>query len=182
MFSPEGAVKWVGDNPVLAGGAIFVVGLGALYAFGFFGSSTAANDASSSATAVGAYYDAVNADNQANAAEVIDQQDNTAATAQLQIQADAYTAVQNTWASTSQNITDSNNAASEAALPFALEASEIGALSSLAALPPIQTASKSSGFFGIGASSKVVSTPNPAATNAASGLLALLNGHNVMTG
>lgn len=179
-LSPEGAVKWVEGNPLIAGGAIFVVGLGVLWVTGFFGGGSSSSGGSNIDPGVSAYYNAVNADDQANAAEVISQQNNAAATAQEQIAADAYTANQTLWANTSLAITNSNNAAATSALPYAEEAEIVSTLGQIASLPGTTTATKSGGFLGIGSSSSVTTTPNPAAVNAANGLFAYLDGHNPM--
>lgn len=175
----ESGVKWVGDNPVIAGGGIFALGILGLWATGFFSPSAAASGATDNSAAVGSYYDAVNADAQANAAEVIAHDQTTAATAQAQIGADAYTQTQTLWANTSLAVTNSNNNAAIASLPFAEEEEIVSTLGQLASLPGLTTAEKDDGFLGIGGGSSVTTTPNPVAGNAANGLFQYLDGHVV---
>ena len=161
-------VAWAKDHPAEAGVGAFVVGLGILYALGFFSSSSSSN----SSGALGqAYLQAQAATAQAGDQVQIAQIQGQNATAQTAIAAGASVDNNTTWANTNLQETYSNNAASTAIAPYAVQSALIGTLGQIASQPPTVTTSSSndSGFFGIGGGSKTTQTitPNPAAASAA---------------
>lgn len=166
-------VGTIKDHPVEVGLGVFAVGFLLLMMRGSGGSAQ-----SSDGGLGAAYYGALAQQSQDSTALAITQSNNTAATAQTQIGADAYTSTQNTWASTTLAETNSNNQAAISMAPYATESQLIAALGEVAQTPPTVTTSKSNGFFGIGGGTKTTVTPNPSATGAASALQSLINGFN----
>lgn len=151
---------YVKEHPYLIGGAVFAIG--ALYLF----SRGSGGQSSTDAGLAAAFYGAQAADSTNASNQVIATTNANAAVDLAQIQADAYTHVQDTWAQTSEYTTDSNNAAAVAVAPYALTSQYIQSLAQVASLPGTTTQHSSSGFFGIGGGSSTTYTPNPAATAA----------------
>lgn len=154
-------IETVKEHPYLVGGAVFVVGIFFLMSRGS-GASSGATDAGLAS----AYYGAVAADRTSAMNEQIATTNANASVDLAQIQADAYTHVQDTWAATSEYTTDSNNAAAIATAPYALTSQYIGALATVASKPGGVTTSTDNGFFGIGGGTSQTYTPDPAAVAA----------------
>lgn len=159
-------LEYAKSHPYIVGGAVFAIGALFLVMRGSGGGAQQASDAG----LAGAYYGAIAADKTSAAQEVIATTNANAAVDLGQIQADAYTHVQDTWADVSNNATESNNAAAIATAPYQLASQYIGALASVASKPGVTTTSNDSGFFGIGASSSSSYTPDPAAVAASNQL------------
>lgn len=176
-------LEWAKAHPAEAGIGAFVVGLGALYAFGFFGSSSTSNSGS---TLAATYLQAQTAQAQAGDQVQIAQIQGQNATAQTAIAAGASVANNQTWANTNLQETYSNNAASTAIAPYAVQNNLISTLGQVASQPPTVTTShsSSSGFFGLGGGSSTTQTitPNPAATQAAGTLSSLFSSGFPSTG
>ena len=159
-------LEWAKAHPAEAGVGAFVVGLGVLYALGFFGSSNSQGGGALAQTYLQAQTAQAQAADQVQIAQIQGQN----ATAQTAIAAGASVANNTTWANTNLQETYSNNAASTSIAPYAVYNNLISTLGQVASQPPTVTTSKSSdsGFFGIGSSSSTSQkiTPNPAAVSA----------------
>jgi hypothetical protein len=157
-------LEYVKHHPYVIGAGVF--GLGLLWLLSRGSGSSGATDAG----LAGAYYGAVAADRTAAMNQQIATTNANAAVALAGIQADAYTHVQDKWADTSLATTISNNEAASEVAPYALASQYIGTLGMVASAPPTVTTKSSSGFLGIGASTKQVVTPNPNAAAAGAAL------------
>lgn len=167
-------LEYAKSHPYIVGGGVFAIGALFLIMRGSGGSS---QQSSTDAGLAGAYYGAIAADKTAAAQEQIATTNANAAVDLGQIQADAYTHVQDTWAAVSQNATDSNNATTVATAPYALASDYIGALATVASKPGTTTTSTDNGFFGIGGGTSSTYTPDPAAVAAGNTLTGgLFNG------
>jgi len=155
---------YIKSHPWIIAIAVFVLGA-------FWIMSRSVGSGATDAGLAAAYYGAVSADRQSVTQQIITQTQANAAVALAGIQADAYTGVQTKWADTQLAIRQSDNAAATAGLPYQLASQYIGTLGELASTPPTVTTQKSSGFFGIGGSSKQIVTPNPTAVAANQALL-----------
>ncbi len=175
-------LEWTKAHPAEAGVGAFVVGLGVLYALGFFGSSSSAQGGGALAQT---YLQAQTAQAQAADQVQIAQIQGQNATDQTAIAAGASVANNTTWANTNLQETYSNNAASTAIAPYAVENNLVTTLGRVASIPPTVTTSKSSssGFFGIGGGSSTTQkiTPNPAAVSAGQTLAGLIGSFTAPT-
>lgn len=156
-------LEYAKHHPYIIGGGVFAIGALFLIMRGSGGSS---QQSSTDAGLASAYYGAISTDKTAAAQEQIATTNANAAVDLGQIQADAYTHVQDTWADVSSSATESNNATAIATAPYQLASNYISALAGVASKPGVTTTSNDSGFFGIGASSSSSYTPDPAAVAA----------------
>lgn len=162
---------WVKSHPLETGGGILVAGLAFIF---LRGSGSSGSSSSTQDSGAAAYYAAESAQAQSGNALQAVQIETQAATAQAQISADAYTQVQDTWASTNLATTNANNAEATILAPSQESEALYSVLGSVASLPATTstntTNSSNSGFFGIGASNSsnatTTVTPNPSATTA----------------
>jgi hypothetical protein len=158
--------------------AVVVIGGGVviLWLLGFFSSGSSSSAGGTDPNLASAFY-AAQAQEAASGNALQTQEVNaTAATAIAQIQGNVATTNATTWANTDLAMTQSNNQAATAGAPYAVEQSAISAFAQIAALPPVTTQTKNSGFLGIGASKNITQTPNPIAINASQNLSTLING------
>lgn len=175
-FNPVAlAKKYPTETAIIAGVGV----LGLLYVFGFFGGGSSGGGSNAAADA--AYFSAQSAQAQAGDAVQVAQIQANASTAQAAIAGNVSTTNNTTWANADLSTTENNNQAATAVAPFAAQETLYNDLASIAAQPPIVTTKSSSGFFGIGASTKQSVTPNPSATNA-SDLLSQLITENTGNG
>lgn len=99
------------DHPVATGAVIFVGGVLILYMLGYIGGGSAASASSNNAGVAAAYYNAEAAQTVAGTQLQIAQANNTAATAQAQIAADAATKINAAQVAGATAINQSNNQA-----------------------------------------------------------------------
>lgn len=173
-----GMITWAEENPVMAGGAVVVLGLGVLWVLGYFNSGGTADHS------VEAYYSAVAADAQSGNALQATQIAANASTAQTLIKASADVQNNQTWADLQHFTQQTNHDTVLGLAPYHQTEALISALGSVANQPPTVTesskSSKGFGFFGlnIGGGSKSVQTvtPAPGSTAALDALTHLMDG------
>lgn len=167
-LNPKALLHKAGEHPLVTGAIVFGGGLAVLYLFGFFGSSSS----SGSDPTASDYFNAVAT--QAVSGDQLQMTDlnDKAAVNIAQIQSDAQTASDTTWAGVASHQSDNQLAEG----PFAVEQSAIAALGQLASLPANVSQKTSNGFFGIGGGSKTTVTANPVAVKAGQSLQDFLNG------
>lgn len=168
-------IEWAKSHPVPAG--LILVGGGFVVLMVLRGSGGSGSASAADSTNAAAYYAAQAEQTQSGNQVQMTQIAAQAATAQAAIQAGADTTNATTWANAAVTQDQSNNAASMALAPYQVQESAISSLSSLASLPPVTTTKSSNGFFGIGASTKTTSAPDPAAIAAASYLGDIASGN-----
>lgn len=175
-------VTWAEENPVMAGGAVVVLGLGVLWVLGYFNGGGGGGDASAQA-----YYAAVAADAQSGNALQATQIAANASTAQTLIQASADVQNNQTWADLQHFTQQTNHDTVLGLAPYHQTEALISALGSVANQPPTVTesskSSKGFGLFGlhIGGGSKSVQTvtPAPGSTAALDALTHLTDGPGI---
>lgn len=179
-------LEWVKSHPLETGGIVFAVGLVGLWMLGLFGSSSSSASGADAASASedAAYYNAEaqqgEAGDELQATEIAAQ----ASTDQTALNDTASVTENSTWATTSEDESNSQETEAEALAPYATESQLISTLGSVAALPPVISTNANSGFLGIGASSSTSANPEPQSLLAESELddlqIAGLTGNNEM--
>lgn len=145
------------ETALLAG-----VSLVALY---YLFSSGSGGEQSQQGALQSAYFAAETTQAQTGAAIQVANINAGASVAEAQLAAGTQQNSDNVWSSTALAETQSNNQAATSALPYAAEDNIVNALSNVAS--QTQTSqTKSSGFFGLGAGAKSVTTSTPAAMQA----------------